>query len=234
MTLYLVRHGRTAANAGGLLLGRADPALDPAGREQAASLRSVVAAPARVVCSPLARCRETAEAFGVPVEIDDRWVELDYGEWDQTPISAVTREQWARWRADLDFRPPSGESLRELGARDEELGAAGDCAVEPDHAASTGSTLRVDDLRDGALDVQARAAGEALLRLARILDEEGAVDPVRPADPADAHEVSFAHSTISSTTRRRSRAADARTTVRSARAIRPALPITLPRSASAT
>ena len=117
MTLYLVRHGRTAANAGGLLLGRADPALDPAGREQAASLRSVVAAPACVVCSPLARCRETAEAFGVPVEIDDRWVELDYGEWDQTPISAVTREQWARWRADLDFRPPSGESLRELGAR---------------------------------------------------------------------------------------------------------------------
>jgi broad specificity phosphatase PhoE len=115
--LYLVRHGRTASNAGGLLLGRADPPLDEVGRVQAAALASVVAGAARVVSSPLERCRDTAAAFGRPVEIDERWIELDYGEWDQQPIRSIPEEAWARWRVDLDFRPPGGESIRELGLR---------------------------------------------------------------------------------------------------------------------
>ena len=117
MTLVVVRHGRTAANAGGLLLGRADPPLDDTGRTQAAALAGTVGRPARVVSSPLQRCRETAAAFGVDVEIDERWIELDYGEWDQTPLASVPPADWATWRADLDFRPPGGETLRELGAR---------------------------------------------------------------------------------------------------------------------
>lgn len=116
MTLFLARHGRTAANASGLLLGRADPALDELGRLQAAALAQVVV-PTRVISSPLQRCRDTATAFGVPVEVDDRWIELDYGEWDTRPLTSIPREDWDRWRADLDFRPPGGESLRELGAR---------------------------------------------------------------------------------------------------------------------
>ena len=117
MTLFLVRHGRTAANAGGLLLGRADPPLDELGRAQAEALASLVDAPARVVSSPLQRCRDTAAAFGANVEIDERWIELDYGEWDEQPIGSIDRADWDRWRADLDFRPPGGESLRDLGVR---------------------------------------------------------------------------------------------------------------------
>ena len=117
MTLFLVRHGRTAANAGGLLLGRADPPLDDLGRAQAAALASLVEAPTRVVSSPLQRCRDTAAAFGAPVEVDERWIELDYGDWDEQPIASIGREDWATWRADLDFRPPGGETLRELGTR---------------------------------------------------------------------------------------------------------------------
>ncbi|MEN3272393.1 MAG: ribonuclease / adenosylcobalamin/alpha-ribazole phosphatase [Actinomycetota bacterium] len=117
MTLFLARHGRTAANASGLLLGRADAELDDVGRAQAAALGSLVPSPARVVSSPLTRCRETAAAFGVPVEVDERWIELDYGEWDEQPIIAIPAEVWARWRTDLDLRPPGGETLRELGTR---------------------------------------------------------------------------------------------------------------------
>ena len=117
MTLFLVRHGRTAANAGGLLLGRADPPLDELGRAQADALAALVDAPSRVVSSPLQRCRDTAAAFGPNVEIDERWIELDYGEWDEQPIASIDRADWDRWRADLDFRPPGGESLRDLGVR---------------------------------------------------------------------------------------------------------------------
>lgn len=115
--LLIVRHGQTQANADGLILGRADPPLTDLGRRQAAALANGLPAPARVVSSPLRRARETAAAFGVPVQADERWIELDYGAMDGTPAASVPDDLWARWRADPDFAPPGGESLRALGAR---------------------------------------------------------------------------------------------------------------------
>ena len=115
--LHLVRHGRTAANAAGLLLGRADPPLSDEGRRQAAALATAIPADARVVSSPLARTRETAAAFGRPVDIDERWIELDYGEFDGVPLRDVPADIWREWRANPTFAPPGGESLTTLGAR---------------------------------------------------------------------------------------------------------------------
>ena len=115
--LLLVRHGRTKSNAAGLLLGRADPPLDDLGRRQAAAVAAALPTVERVVSSPLARAVATAGSWGLPVEVDERWVELDYGEWDQRPIDEVDAEQWAAWRADLAFAPPGGESLLALGER---------------------------------------------------------------------------------------------------------------------
>jgi broad specificity phosphatase PhoE len=80
--LIIVRHGQTAANAAGLLLGAgSDPPLTDLGRRQAASLSSVagVGAALRVVSSPLRRAVETASALGPPVVVDPRWIEIDYG-----------------------------------------------------------------------------------------------------------------------------------------------------------
>lgn len=115
--LIVARHGRTASNASGLLLGRADPPLDDLGREQAAALADALGPVDLVVSSPLTRTRETASYLSTDVEIDDRFIELDYGEWDQVPARSIPPEQWAEWRADLDFAPPGGESLRHLGER---------------------------------------------------------------------------------------------------------------------
>lgn len=121
MTLYVVRHGRTEANASGLLLGRADPGLDDVGRRQAAAIAGAVPAGARVVSSPLRRCRETAAAISGTdpdrVDTDDRLVELNYGELDLVPLSEIPAELWAAWRADPGFRPPGGETLEELAHR---------------------------------------------------------------------------------------------------------------------
>lgn len=115
--LYLVRHGRTAANAAGQLLGHLDPALDPLGVTQARAVADVLPPGARVVCSPLQRTRETAAALGRPVTVDERWIELDYGDWDGRPLAEVTRNEWSAWRSDDDYAPPGGESLRMLGQR---------------------------------------------------------------------------------------------------------------------
>ena len=70
-----------------------------------------------MVASPLRRAVETAAAFGRPVEIDERWIELDYGDFDGCPIGALPDGTWTAWRADPHFVPPNGESLVTLGAR---------------------------------------------------------------------------------------------------------------------
>jgi broad specificity phosphatase PhoE len=129
--LILVRHGRTAANASGLLLGRLDPELDELGVQQAEAVAAALAdghpvrdgigGIGRIVASPLGRTRATAEAIGrrcgVAVELDEQWLELDYGDYDGLPLADVPSSIWKNWRVDSSFAPPNGESIAALGER---------------------------------------------------------------------------------------------------------------------
>ncbi|WP_300007232.1 histidine phosphatase family protein [Pseudonocardia sp.] len=124
--LILVRHGEVAANADGLLLGRADPPLTETGYRQACALAEVLPPAARIVSSPLARARHTAAVLaGAPagvvdvdgVEVDPRWVEMDYGDLDGCPPTALGDRSWQEWRTDPGFVPAGGESLAAVGRR---------------------------------------------------------------------------------------------------------------------
>lgn len=124
--LILARHGRTAANAQHLLLGRMDVPLDDLGVRQAEAIGVALArgvpAPLRIVASPLQRTRATAlaiaAAFGVgEVIFDDRWLEVDYGAYDGAPLADVPHEVWQHWRTDIGWTPPDGESLAAVGVR---------------------------------------------------------------------------------------------------------------------
>jgi broad specificity phosphatase PhoE len=114
--LILVRHGRTAHNASRRLLGRLDLPLDELGRRQAAALGSspLLASVARVVCSPLQRAASTAAALGPPVEVDERWLEIDYGVYDGLPLADVPTGLWS---ADAEWAPEGGESTAAVGRR---------------------------------------------------------------------------------------------------------------------
>ncbi len=121
--LLLVRHGRTAHNASRRLLGRLDVELDGVGERQAEALAAwgVPAGARRVVSSPLARARRTAEAIaaatGAVVEVDGRWVEVDYGMYDGLPLPEVPAGVWASWDADPGWAPEGGESLASVSRR---------------------------------------------------------------------------------------------------------------------
>ncbi|MGD0983494.1 MAG: histidine phosphatase family protein [Acidimicrobiales bacterium] len=131
--LFLVRHGQSEANAAGLVIGRTDSPLTELGHRQAVALGDALAsrgaAACRILTSPLQRAEQTAEAvaagyaraFGPealsPPEIDGRFVEFDYGELDETPLSGFPPGFWERWRSDPAWRPPGGETLGEVGAR---------------------------------------------------------------------------------------------------------------------
>jgi len=141
--IWLLRHGRTAVNAQGLLQGQMDPPLDDMGMQQAAAAAAAVKGfdIARVVASPLQRCRATAavvaEVLGIDVHVDERWIEMDYGDLDGTPVAEVPPATWAAWQADLHWAPPGGESIAALGERVRpacnELASAGDDVLVVSH-----------------------------------------------------------------------------------------------------
>jgi probable phosphoglycerate mutase len=116
--LYLVRHGRTAQNAGRRLLGRLDVPLDDLGLRQAEALAEVpfLRNAKKVVSSPLGRARETAERLGPPVSVDERWVEIDYGVFDGMRLEEAP-ELWKQWSTDLSYVPEGGESIATMAAR---------------------------------------------------------------------------------------------------------------------
>ena len=117
--LILVRHGQVAANARGLLLGRSDPPLTETGYRQACALAKVLPRPARVVSSPLLRARQTAAVLvdGGDVEVDRRWIEMDYGDLDGQPATALPERMWRAWWQDPHFVPAGGESVAAVGER---------------------------------------------------------------------------------------------------------------------
>jgi alpha-ribazole phosphatase len=117
--LILVRHGESAANAAGCLSGRAESPLTEHGRTQVAALAGLLDGAGRLISSPLGRARDTAAALGLdlPVEVDERWTEISYGELEGASLTDVPAETWRRWRSDSGFRPPGGETLAEVGTR---------------------------------------------------------------------------------------------------------------------
>lgn len=145
-TVVLVRHGRTAANASGILAGRTPGVgLDDAGLAATEALGQRLSGirPAAVISSPLERCVATARALvadDAEVVTDERLIECDYGKWTGRALSDLRREKL--WKVVQEHPSaavfPDGESLRAVQARAVEAvrdhdaylaGAAGDSAV---------------------------------------------------------------------------------------------------------
>ena len=126
-TLVLLRHGRSRADDEGVHEGRYDSPLTDVGRDQATRLaqhwRERGMQFDRIVCSSLARARETAEIVatvtGADVEVSDLWMEHDNG-----PLAGLTveeakerfppppfRSRWAR------LTPEGGESIEGIHRR---------------------------------------------------------------------------------------------------------------------
>ncbi|GAB4359952.1 MAG: histidine phosphatase family protein [Kiloniellaceae bacterium] len=198
--LLLIRHGATAWNEAGRIQGRSDPPLSPAGRAAVAAWTlPPEAARAQWLSSPLARARETAEILsGGAVAQEPRLIETDWGEWEGKTLAALRAELGEAMAANealgLDFRPPGGESPRDVQQRLRPLLAAlaarGGTTVAVTHkgviravyALASGWDLRgapPAKLRDGCLHTFALAPGgqprvEALNRPLQNAAEAGA------------------------------------------------------------
>ncbi|MBO0451309.1 histidine phosphatase family protein [Candidatus Enterococcus murrayae] len=121
--LYVARHGETEWNRKGIISGRSDIALSTIGYEQADLLSKEVAeldkSPiTKIISSPLERARETARVVAedneLPISVDNRLIELDYGEYDGT---SDEQESYLKIRTQFAVRYPKGESLMDVYAR---------------------------------------------------------------------------------------------------------------------
>lgn len=125
--LYVARHGETQWNRAGRYQGRLESSLTERGEAQAAALAAALVrrGVARVVSSPLGRCVQTAtplaRALDLPLEIDERLIEIGHGVWEgrlRAEIEADDAALFTRWKE----RPetvsfPGGESLNDVLGR---------------------------------------------------------------------------------------------------------------------
>lgn len=127
-TVLLVRHGRTSANATGVLAGRSPGVeLDEVGQKQAEEAgRRLAGIPLRaLVTSPLERCRQTAAALaasrsdGLEVAAEEGLIECGYGDWTGRPLKELSKDKlWKQVQQQPSaVRFPHGESMTEMSAR---------------------------------------------------------------------------------------------------------------------
>ena len=144
-TVILARHGRTTANASGVLAGRSKGVhLDALGVDQARSAGERLAGLplAVIVTSPLERCKETAReiarlqrAGNATVTSDRRLLECDYGGWTGQEIKVLAKDP--HWKV-VQAHPsaatfPDGESMASMAARGVAAVRDWDARVESEH-----------------------------------------------------------------------------------------------------
>jgi alpha-ribazole phosphatase len=171
--VILLRHTRPVG-AEGLCYGRLDllPGADLAA--EVARLNDSLPEVARIVASPLTRCRLLGEglarARGLALALEPRLVEMDFGAWEGRPWADVPRAELDAWAADLlHARPHGGESVAQLAARVEaalaDLGARPGRALVVTHAGVIKAAL---------VPRRGPAAWSASIGFGEALDMEGA------------------------------------------------------------
>jgi broad specificity phosphatase PhoE/ribonuclease HI len=126
-TTVLLRHGETPLSVERRFAGRGDIPLTETGTLQAKAAAQRLAARGGIdliVTSPLRRARLTAEAVaaatGAPVEVEDAFIETDFGEWEGLSY-AEAMQRWpaemAAWMKDTAVAPPGGESFAATSRR---------------------------------------------------------------------------------------------------------------------
>jgi broad specificity phosphatase PhoE len=124
--VWLVRHAATSAPKG-VAIGSSDPHLSVAGRAQARALAEDLATRelAAIYSSDRVRAIHTAAAIaavhGLPVQVDSRLREIDFGAWEGRNLAELWLEEpeaAVAWEADLAATPTSfAETVAQLQSR---------------------------------------------------------------------------------------------------------------------
>ena len=161
-TLILVRHAEPVDDMRGRCYGTLDVGLSERGVADAETLASRLSDGYETVyTSPRTRALETAKplaaARGVPLEVDERLREIDFGSFEGRTYEEIEQTEPELFRAWMEtptsVRFPGGESYTDVRSRAltayDEIRAAHGCAVVVSHGgvirAGLGAWLRMPD-----------------------------------------------------------------------------------------
>ena len=125
--VYMLRHAQSVANTKGILAGQDNSVqLSKDGHKQAQMLAPYLSKLKinRIYSSPLTRCIQTIQPYmqlnpDLDFEIDESFIEMDYGKWSGKKLSLLARDR--RWRSVQNkpstFTFPQGESFRSMRKR---------------------------------------------------------------------------------------------------------------------
>jgi broad specificity phosphatase PhoE len=117
----ILRHATTAWNAERRIQGTIDTPLAPEGVAEVKSWRlPSETASWRAVSSPRRRALETAAELGLAPVVEPRLTEMNWGAWEGRRFDELRQSGELTDEAEtlgLDFRPPGGESPRDVQAR---------------------------------------------------------------------------------------------------------------------
>lgn len=126
-TIYLIRHGLTAANKNDVFAGRTQEPLHQEGEAQMADVGRMLAGRgiSRIFCGPLARTRQSAgivgDMLGVPIVTEESLNEINISHWDgltKETIRARFGPEYPTWLGDpAGFRVPGCETIAEVQGR---------------------------------------------------------------------------------------------------------------------
>ncbi|MFL6022586.1 MAG: histidine phosphatase family protein [Marmoricola sp.] len=185
-TVILARHGRTSANATGVLAGRTPGiALDDVGTAQAtaAAVRLEGLTLAAALTSPLDRCKETAKLLlngtGVRAKVERGLNECDYGDWSGRPMKELVKEDlWKVIQAHPSgVRFPGGESMAQMSTRAVAAVREADARIGAEHG--DGAVWLAVAHGDIIKAVLADALGMHLDAFQRIVVDPGSLSVVR-------------------------------------------------------
>ena len=192
-TVLLIRHGAVVGDADRRFIGATDWPMSERGEAQICALAERLNARfpiAAIYCSDLNRSRRTAELLaagsGTPIHVRPALREIDLGAWEGALRAEIARSEPAeyerRGRDIAAYRPPGGESFRDLAARalpcwrslaadgtDDVVAVAGHCGVNRvilcDALGMPLANLFRIGQQPGCLNVIALRAGAPVVRL---------------------------------------------------------------------
>lgn len=121
--IYFVRHGESEWNVADRICGQTDIPLTAKGHEQAEETGKKILQEGmkaeKILCSPLLRAKNTAEHIseitGIPLQVEPRLVEQNFGIWEGT--SPRRSENFQKAKKEFLCRNGNGESMFQLAQR---------------------------------------------------------------------------------------------------------------------
>lgn len=117
MEIYLIRHTQTVTQKG-LCYGQTDVELADSFFDEAREILKKLPANPLVFSSPLSRCTRLAQLISAESILDNRLLEMNFGDWENVAFAQIETEKLQCWTDNfVELAPPQGESFSQLYLR---------------------------------------------------------------------------------------------------------------------